>query len=115
MRIGKVTLTDFRNYTSQTVTLKEGLNVFEGENASGKTNFAESLYCCAIGKSPRTQNDKEMIRWGANTASASVEVIKQYRSYEVRLIIDSKGKKRLAIDNIPAYKMSEILGVLNIV
>ena len=115
MRIGKVTLTDFRNYTSQTVTLKEGLNVFEGENASGKTNFAESLYCCAIGKSPRTQNDKEMIRWGADTASASVEVIKQYRSYEVRLIIDSKGKKRLAIDNIPAYKMSEILGVLNIV
>lgn len=44
MRIGKVTLTDFRNFTSQTVTLKEGLNVFEGENASGKTNFAESLY-----------------------------------------------------------------------
>ena len=44
MRIGKVTLTDFCNYTSQTVTLKEGLNVFEGENASGKTNFAESLY-----------------------------------------------------------------------
>ena len=33
MRIGKVTLTDFRNYASQTVTLKEGLNVFEGENA----------------------------------------------------------------------------------
>ena len=31
MRIGKVTLTDFRNYTSQTVTLKEGLNVFEGK------------------------------------------------------------------------------------
>ena len=115
MRIGKVTLTDFRNYTSQTVTLKEGLNVFEGENASGKTNFAESLYCCAIGKSPRTQNDKEMIRWGADRASASVEVIKQYRSYEVRLIIDSKGKKRLAIDGVPAYKMSEILGVLNIV
>lgn len=53
MRIGKVTLTDFCNYTSQTVTLREGLNVFEGENASGKTNFAESLYCCAIGKSPR--------------------------------------------------------------
>lgn len=115
MRIGKVTLTDFRNYASQTVTLKEGLNVFEGENASGKTNFAESLYCCAIGKSPRTQNDKEMIRWGADRASASVEVIKQYRSYEVRLIIDSKGKKRLAIDGVPAYKMSEILGVLNIV
>ena len=72
MRIGKVTLTDFRNYASQTVTLKEGLNVFEGENASGKTNFAESLYCCAIGKSPRTQNDKEMIRWGADRASASL-------------------------------------------
>lgn len=115
MRIGKVTLTDFRNYASQTVTLDDGLNVFEGENASGKTNFAESLYCCALGKSPRTQNDKEMIRWGADRACVVVEVIKQYRSYEVRLLIDSKGKKRLAIDGIPAYKMSEILGILNIV
>ena len=115
MRIRKVTLTDFRNYTSQTVSLKEGLNVFEGENASGKTNFAESLYCCAIGKSPRTQNDKEMIRWGASAACVNVEVVKQYRNYEIRLVIDQKGKKKLAIDGIPAYKMSEILGILNIV
>ena len=115
MRIGKVSLTNFRNYSSQTVELKDGLNVFEGENASGKTNFAESLYCCALGKSPRTQNDREMIKWGEDSAVVRVEVVKRYRNYEIELRIDHKGKKRLAIDGIPAYKMSEIIGVLNIV
>lgn len=115
MRVGKVTLKNFRNYGTQTVTLKEGLNVFSGENASGKTNFAESVYCCAIGRSPRTQNDREMIKWGEESASVCVEVLKRYRNWEISLNIDSKGKKRLSIDGVPAYKMSEIVGILNVV
>ena len=68
MFIKKVTLKDFRNYRHQTVELDPGLNIFAGENASGKTNFAESIYFAALGKSPRTNRSKEMINWSAKQA-----------------------------------------------
>lgn len=114
MYIKQVQLNDFRNYASQSMTLTEGLNVFEGHNASGKTNFAESIYCSALGKSPRTSKDKDLIRWGSQLARINVVVARKYRDYEIGLVIN-KDKKRLTIDGVPCAKMSDIVGILNVV
>lgn len=115
MFIRKVRLKDFRNYKDQSVELSEGLNVFEGENASGKTNFAESVYFAALGKSPRTAHSKEMINWAAKQAYVYVTVAKKFRDHEIALSIDSKDKKRLLLDGLPCSKLSDVVGVLNVV
>lgn len=54
MSFQKVELHNFRNFKKAEIFLEDGVNVFYGENAQGKTNFLESLYFLARGKSFRT-------------------------------------------------------------
>lgn len=54
MSFGIVELINFRNFKNEVIKLEEGVNVFYGDNAQGKTNFLESLYILSRGKSFRT-------------------------------------------------------------
>jgi len=115
MYIESVALKNFRNYQDKTVKFKDGLNIIVGQNASGKTNLIESVYCSGIGKSPRTNKYKEMIRWGSDVAFIRVVLRKNNTLHTIEFSIDSYDKKRIAIDGIPLVKLSEIIGMLNIV
>ena len=57
MVINEINLTNFRNYENQYVKLNNGINVFYGDNAQGKTNLLEAIFICSIGKSFRTNKD----------------------------------------------------------
>ena len=48
------------------------INVFYGENAQGKTNIIESIFLSSIGKSFRTSNEKELIRFGEEKAVSEI-------------------------------------------
>ncbi len=115
MIIKKVQLTNFRNYQRQDVTFSDGLNIIAGNNASGKTNLVESIYYVGLGKSPRTFQDKELIKWNNENAYIKVEVAKKFRSHIIDINIDKQGKKRIAIDKIPVKKINELIGMVNVV
>ncbi|MEG1608643.1 MAG: AAA family ATPase, partial [Clostridia bacterium] len=115
MYISKLTLTNFRNYEKQTVDFVNGLNVVVGKNASGKTNLVESIYCSAIGKSPRTNKFRDLVRWGADYAHITIELVKKFRKYTIEFAVDNQDKKRVAIDKIPLTRISELLGIMNVV
>ena len=78
MHVESVTLKNFRNYQDKTVLFKDGLNIIVGQNASGKTNLLESVYVAGIGRSPRTNKYKDMIRWGSEYAYIKVKIKKGY-------------------------------------
>ena len=63
MQINNILLTNFRNYSNQKVEFGKQLNVIIGKNAQGKTNLLESVFLCAIGRSPRLHKDKDLINW----------------------------------------------------
>ena len=63
MWINEIKLSNFRNYNYQEIKLHENINVFYGENAQGKTNIIESIFLSSIGKSFRTNNEKELIKF----------------------------------------------------
>lgn len=115
MYIKSLQLKNFRNYADETVTFGEGLNVLFGENASGKTNMLEALYFLGLGKSPRTTKEKELIRFGAERAFIKADIQKKYRSHKLEIIIENKGAKKILIDGIPIKRLSELLGIFNIV
>lgn len=115
MYVESVTLKNFRNYQDKTVHFKDGLNIIVGQNASGKTNLLESVYVAGIGRSPRTNKYKDMIRWGSDYAYIKIILKKKYSTHTIEYSIDNQDKKRIAIDGIPLVKLSEILGILNIV
>ena len=66
MYINKIKLTNFRNYEQQEIALNKNINVIYGDNAQGETNIIESIFLCSIGKSFRTNKEKELIKIGEN-------------------------------------------------
>ncbi|MDR1939515.1 MAG: DNA replication/repair protein RecF [Clostridiales bacterium] len=115
MVIETLTLSGFRNYERERAELSRGLNIFKGDNAAGKTNLLESVYVSGVGKSLKTTQDKEMVRWGSGEAIIKVVAVHRFSRHEIEIRIDLKGKKRVLIDGIPQIKMSELLGYVGIV
>ena len=68
MKINNVRLVNFRNYIDSTINFCDGVNFILGKNAQGKTNLLESIYLCAISKSPRTSKEKQMINFESDYA-----------------------------------------------
>ena len=57
-------LRDFRSYALLRLGVVPGLNVFCGPNGAGKTNLLEAAAYLALGRSPRTTRDADLIRTG---------------------------------------------------
>ena len=72
MGISGLTLRDFRNYARAELTLGERLTVVVGPNGAGKTNLLEALYFGCTARSPRTSNERELIRRGQSTTRVTV-------------------------------------------
>ena len=68
MYFKELELKNFRNYRDQKIEFDSKLNLIMGDNAQGKTNLLESLFIMGLGKSFKTNNDREMIRFGCDLA-----------------------------------------------
>ncbi|HEU0019630.1 MAG TPA: DNA replication and repair protein RecF [Thermoleophilaceae bacterium] len=70
--MSSLTARDFRNYERADVELGERLTVIVGPNGAGKTNLLEAVYFGCTGRSPRTSNDRDLLRRGATAARVTV-------------------------------------------
>lgn len=114
MKLEQLTLRDYRNYASVDTTWSPQINVLIGENAQGKTNLLEAVYVLALARSHRTNNDKELIRFGADFARITGRVSRETGSDQLELILSTQGK-RARINRIEQPKLSQYLGKLNVV
>ncbi len=73
MKIKRFRAEDFRNITVCDVEFSGGVNLLYGKNAQGKTNAIEGIYLFSRGRSHRTSDDREMIRFGAEGFRISIE------------------------------------------
>ncbi len=113
MDIKKIQLNNFRNYSSQEIILSNGINLFFGDNAQGKTNILESIFICSIGKSFRAKKDKELIKLEENYTNIEIEFEKEERINKIKIEINDK--KLIYINGVKQNKLSDILGKINIV
>ena len=86
MWINKIKISNFRNYNNEEISLEKNINVFYGENAQGKTNIIESIFLCSMGKSFRTNKDKEMINLNSTNAIIEIEYQKTDRDGKIKKI-----------------------------
>lgn len=115
MKITSLKLYNYRNYADQTFNLADGLNVFVGKNAQGKTNALEAIYFCAIGKSLRVNKDKNLINFDKDRAKIELEVKKEFSKVKLEVYISKQEKKTIKINKIPIKRISELLGEFNAV
>lgn len=110
MNVGLIELRNFRNYEALTLRPCDGVNVLVGDNAQGKTNVLEAAYLTCAGRSHRTRQDRELIRWGAEFASARVEAQRRDGSHEVEVILPANARRIIKIAGQKASRSGELMG-----
>lgn len=76
MHLSYLKLHHFRSYTQLNLPLHPRLNVLVGDNAQGKTNIIEAIYFLSENHSFRTSAVGDLIQWGAATAVAEAELVR---------------------------------------
>ena len=115
MHIKRVILRNFRNIAAVDLELAPGVNILYGENAQGKTNFLESVYFCATGRSHRTGRFRDLVM--LSEKEAAIKIVAQSQSGaidEIRMEIRPDGKFS-AVNGMPIRKLGELYGRLSVV
>src|SRR5437763_3584510 len=99
VRVTRLELRDFRNYERAEVALAPGLTVICGPNGAGKTNLLEALYFGCTGRSCRTSNERELVRFGEKVTRVSVEVEADDGSHRLDVGFEPGEAKRFRIDD----------------
>ena len=105
MRVRSVTLRDFRSYQGARVALGEALTVVSGPNGAGKTNLLEGLYFGCTGRSCRTANEREMVRFGATVTRVVVTSEDEDGTHETAVGFAPGEPKRMRIDGAPVDRL----------
>jgi DNA replication and repair protein RecF len=115
MYISNLKLKNFRNYENAEINFNKGVNVLTGDNAQGKTNILESIYYCSLGKSHRTNKDKELLQWNKEFSYINIYVNKERIDKKIEIKIFKEGKKGIKVNSIPIGKISDLIGSFNCV
>ena len=110
MYITRIQLTDFRNYAALELAPCEGVTVLVGDNAQGRTNVLEAVYLACTGRSHRTRQDRELIRWGAPFAAVRVDAQRRDGGHDVEILLPAEGRRRLKIAGQEASRSGELMG-----
>ena len=112
MMIQSLKLRDFRNYQELEITPHPGVNILFGQNGSGKTNLLEAIHYCALGRSHRTSQDKEVVSKGADFAAVGVQLQKSSTrmDIQVKLTPNDGKKKSVFVDRKRANRLSDLMG-----
>ena len=67
MYLGRIEVSHLRNLSSINLLPSPGLNIIEGENASGKTSLLEAIHFLALARSFRTNKPEKLIQRGKDS------------------------------------------------
>lgn len=115
MKLKTLTLHHYRNYASLVFQAGDGITIFTGANAQGKTNLVESVYLCCTGRSHRTSRDKELIARDSDQAYVRADTVHRDGTHCVELGLSRTGRKSLRVNGLPARRLGELMGHVNAV
>src|SRR3954447_10534092 len=108
MRLVRASLRDFRNYERAELELGATLTVVSGPNGAGKTNLLEALYFGCTGSSPRTSNERELVRRGAKVARVVLDVAGEDSEHRLELGFEPGETKHMRVDGRPADSLAAL-------
>ncbi len=112
MLIQSLKLRNYRNYQELEIIPHPGVNILFGQNGSGKTNLLEAIHYCALGRSHRTSQDREVVMKGAEMAAIGVQLVKNTAKIDiqVKLTPHDVRKKSVFVDRKRATRLSDLMG-----
>jgi len=105
VRVVSVSLRDFRSYHDANVSLGDGLTVVSGPNGAGKTNLLEGLYFGCTGRSCRTANERQVVRFGASLTRLVVTTSAEDGAHELSTGFEPGQPKRFTVDGASVERL----------
>lgn len=116
MRIDRLQLRGFRNYTQLEAEFVPGVNLIVGDNAQGKTNLLEAIVYLSRGRSFRTRKEQELIQFDADFTELSCELFTGGREQTIRMILFSGRRPRqIYLGGVKQKTAANLQGKLNTV
>jgi DNA replication and repair protein RecF len=117
VRLRRLGLSNFRNYSELDLRPSAGLNVFIGDNAQGKSNLLEGIAMLGTGKSFRTARDGDTIRAGDESAVVHGAADSLAGSLNLVCTIErwNRGARKRYTVNAHGVRYSSYLGKIRIV
>ena len=115
MRLSWIELTDFRCHASLRVEPDPGVNVFVGDNGSGKTSLLEAIGYLASVASFRRSPDSALVRLGAGGTVVRGEFSSSTGGSLVEVEIPAVGRRRVLLNGKRAAGRAAIAETVAIV
>jgi len=104
MILKNLILNEFRNFDNLSLNFQTGMNLISGENGSGKTSIIEAIHILTVGKSFRTEQDKELIRTESEIKPFSTNLQGTFTGKRPEKIII--GYNRILLNSKDGYKQT---------
>lgn len=117
MRLSALGLTAFRNYQDERIRFADGIALFYGHNAQGKTNILEAVFLGTCARSHRTGRDTELILSGADRYRVEL-AFKTDRDEDDVLVLgyDQRTQKRsISYNDLALTRVSDLMGLFHAV
>lgn len=114
MLVTSLKLTDFRNYRALDLGLEPGLTVVVGANGQGKTNLLEAVMLASRFRSPRTEQVRDVVRWGSDAAAIHAEAREASRARRIDALVGPRGLA-VKVNGKAPRRRSDSIGTLSAV
>ena len=98
MHVTRLEVRDFRSHARLELDLQGGITVLEGPVGAGKTNLIEAVHVGCTGRSFRTSNERELIRFGTKTARVRLRIAVTGAEHTTEVVVQSSGPKSVRRD-----------------
>ncbi len=106
--IRRLRVRDVRCYESAEIRLGERLTVIYGANGAGKTNLLEALYFGCTGRSCRTSNDREFVRFEQNAARVEFELDGEDGAHQLAVGFEPGQPRHVTADGGPVERLIDV-------
>jgi DNA replication and repair protein RecF len=79
-----------------------------GRNGAGKTNLLEAIYFACTGRSCRTANERECVRFGAQVTRLELRCEDRGEQHELSVGFQPGEPKRMRIDGAPVERLTDV-------
>lgn len=115
MKLNKINLSNFRNYSSCRIEDFNTVNLFLGDNGSGKTNLLDAIHYACFGRSYFSSSDRKVLKWEQTFFRLEAEIELNDEKYSVVAKVVPGEKKEIEINGKKLNRISELVGKFPII
>ena len=123
MYLKRISLRNFRNYSSLKISFNKGINIIYGNNAQGKTNLLESIYVLALTNTFRNVSDTNLIMYNKEffkidgvlkDSKLDTDLNIYYNNMKKHMVVDSNEINKVSSYSSDSDEMMRMLKMLGI-